>query len=103
MRNGYKSHRGTSAVARKAMFSGTAPESGMMPVVSVLDQNNVLRKTSYYGGPKKGGAPPNATGFMIAPGSSAATNGYPGAVRKNFYFKFRTNPGPRPWGNGPYA
>ena len=77
-KNGYKSSRGRSAIARKTINSGVGSVNGIMSPVG------------YGGGPKKGGAQPSATGFMIPSGrrnliATPATN-------PNFIFRFLTNP-----------
>ena len=46
---------------------------------------------NYFGGPKKGGAAPSATGFMVASSSSQAFNAAAPALRPNFLFNFRQN------------
>ena len=86
-RNGYKSHRGRSAVARRTEFGGASGTNGIMPSVYVMTTTGERVRTSYFGGPKKGGAAPSATGFMIASGArnTIATP----AQRPNFLFKFR--------------
>ena len=86
-RNGYKSHRGRSAVARRTEFGGASGTNGIMPSVYVLTTTGERVRTSYFGGPKKGGAAPSATGFMTASGArnTIATR----AKRPNFLFKFR--------------
>jgi hypothetical protein len=86
-RNGYKSHRGRSAVARRTEFGGASGTNGIMPAVYVMTTTGERVRTSYFGGPKKGGAAPSATGFMIASGArnTIATR----AQRPNFLFKFR--------------
>jgi hypothetical protein len=65
-RNGYKSHRGRSGVARKVQFGGPSGTDGIMPGVNVTTTTGQVVRTRYFGGPKKGGAAPSATGFMIA-------------------------------------
>ena len=105
-RNGYRSQRGTSAVARKAMFSGPGKTDGMMPQTPVRASNGeIIGPGRWFGGPMKGGSPPSATGFMTASGRRAqiAVGKAPPASRPNFLFKMRTNPGPRPFGNAPHA
>jgi len=86
-RNGYKSHRGRSAVARRTEFGGASGTNGIMPAVYVMTTTGERVRTSYFGGPKKGGAAPCATGFMTASGArnTIATP----AQRPNFLFKFR--------------
>ena len=86
-RNGYKSHRGRSAVARRTEFGGASGTNGIMPSVYVMTTTGERVRTSYFGGPKKGGAAPCATGFMTASGArnTIATP----AQRPNFLFKFR--------------
>ena len=90
-RNGYRSHNGRSGTARKAQFGGASPTNGIMPSVLVTTTTGETVRTSYFGGPKKGGAAPSATGFMIAPGSRAATTVAAPAQRPNFLFNFRQN------------
>ena len=51
--------------------------------------NYIERQTRYFGGPKKGGSAPRATGFMIAPSSSQAFQAGASAQRPNYLFKFR--------------
>jgi hypothetical protein len=86
-RNGYKSHRGRSAVARRTEFGGASGTNGIMPSVYVMTTTGERVRTSYFGGPKKGGAAPSATGFMTASGArnTIATP----AQRPNFLFNFR--------------
>ena len=38
-KNGYKSHKGRSAIARKALLSGTGNVNGMMPQKQVFTIN----------------------------------------------------------------
>ena len=89
-KNGYKSHRGRSAVARKTEFGGASGTDGIMSSKMVQDTTGKWHR-GYFGGPKKGGAAPSATGFMIAPGSVAATTIAARAQRPNYVFKFRQN------------
>lgn len=101
-RNGYRSSRGRSAVARKAMFSGVSPTAGMMPSLLVKTANGKTIRTSYFGGPKKGGAAPSATGYMRAQTQSSQVSA--SAVRPNFLFNFRQNYSPnagQPGAGGP--
>ena len=90
-RNGYKSHRGRSAVARRTEFGGASGTNGIMPAVYVTTTTGEIVRTSYFGGPKKGGAAPSATGFMIASSSSQAFQPSAPAQRPNFLFNFRQN------------
>jgi len=90
-RNGYKSHRGRSAIARRTEFGGASGTNGIMPSVYVMTTTGERVRTSYFGGPKKGGAAPSATGFMTASGSRAATTIATPAQRPNFLFRFRQN------------
>ena len=48
-------------------------------------------RTSYFGGPKKGGAAPSATGFMRANSTSQAFQPSAPAQRPNYLFNFRQN------------
>ena len=97
VKNSYRSHNGRSAVARKVMFSGTGDTDGIFPQGYIKDSNGNLVRKGYFGGNKKGGAQPNATGFMIAPGSIAATQIATRAENTNYLFIFRSsNRGPGP-------
>ena len=53
-------------------FGGPSGTNGIMPSVIVMTLNGPVR-TAYFGGPKKGGAAPSATGFMTPSGSRGAT------------------------------
>lgn len=88
-RNEYKSHRGRSAVARKTEFGGVSGTNGIMPSVFVMTTTGERVRTSYFGGSKKGGAAPSATGFMRANSTSQAFNAAAPAQRPNFLFNFR--------------
>lgn len=102
-RNGYKSHKGRSAIARKAQFSGPGKVDALQSKVNVITQTGEVISTTNFGGCKKGGSAPSATGFnrtfatrsMISPGLS------PPASNPNYLFVFKTNVGPRPYGNAP--
>ena len=94
-RNSYRSNNGRSAIARKVMFSATGSTDGTIPQGYIKDSKGRFVRKAYFGGNKKGGAAPSATGFMIAPGSIAATQIAANAHRPNFLFIFRsTNRGP---------
>ena len=103
MKNGYRSHNGRSAVARKAIFSATGHTNGMFPQIFVITSNGERVRGGYFGGMKKGGSQPSGTGFMTPSHSSAATQVAYKAEKPNFLFKFYTNPGPVPFGHRPYA
>ena len=93
MKNGYKSHRGRSGVARKVITSGAAgATNGIMP--------NDPKK--YGGGSKKGGSGPTATAFMRPTYMSSANADYPTtAGNKNYEMKWYTSA--RPWGGLQYV
>jgi hypothetical protein len=94
-RNSYRSHNGRSAIARRVLFSGTGDTNGIIPQGYILDYKGKLVRKAYFGGDKKGGAAPSGTGFMVAPGSIAATQVAANAHRPNYLFIFRsTNRGP---------
>ena len=114
-RNGYRSHRGRSAVARRAI--NTNSTNGMMPRIScpltdsqgrplinpATGQQEVRENCGYFGGMKKGGSAPSATGFMIPSGSMAATKYSETSnwkTGRNYLFKFHTSPGHFPYGVG---
>jgi|TARA_Y100000389_G_C17319836_1_gene442457 hypothetical protein len=90
-RNGYKGNGGRSAVARKVKFGGASPTNGIMPGVNVITTTGEVVRTRYFGGPKKGGSAPSATGFMTPSGSKGATTIASPAQRPNFLFNFRQN------------
>ena len=90
-RNGYKSHNGRSGTARKVQFGGASGTNGIMPGVNVTTTTGEVVRTRYFGGPKKGGAAPSATGFMIAKSSTQAFQPAAPAQRPNFLFNFRQN------------
>ncbi len=87
-RNGYKSHRGRSALARKTEFGGASGTNGIMPAVYVMTTSGQNVRTSYFGGPKKGGAAPSGTGFMRA---SSTSQSFQPALNPNYLFNFRQN------------
>lgn len=95
-RNGPRSTRGRSAVARRVKFGGPSPTNGIMPSVLVFPFGSKRPiRTSYFGGPIKGGAAPSVGLSQAAPYRIAANAG-----RKNLLFKFQTGYGPKPF--GPY-
>ena len=63
-RNGYRSSRGRSAIARRSTFGGPSGTNGIMPSVLVKTTTGQVVRTNYFGGMKKGGAAPCGTGFM---------------------------------------
>ena len=75
MRNGPKGGNGRSAVARRVLYSATGSTDGL------------LTNTDNFGGPKKGGAQPSATGFMI-PSGRRNLIAVP-ALNQNYLFNFR--------------
>jgi len=101
-RNGYRSSRGRSAIARKAMFSGPGKIDGSFPSVNVKTTSGQVVRSSFFGGPKKGGAAPSATGFFKS-ALGLRNKVSPPAVNRNLLFIMRTVPGPAPFGFGPHA
>ena len=95
MKNGYRSHRGRSAIARSVMMNHTT--NAIMPSIVVTITTGEKIRTSYFGGDKKGGIAPNATGNMRSSGMRGQISS--GLIRPNFNFVFKTNPGPRPYGH----
>lgn len=83
-RNGYRSRRGRSAIARIAI--NTNSTNGMMPQLAcTTTTGEVIKPCRYFGGSKKGGAAPSATGFMISrPWQIAAP-----ALNQNYLFRMR--------------
>lgn len=99
MKNGFRSHRGRSAIARSVMMNHTT--NAIMPSIVVTTTTGEQIRTSYFGGDKKGGIAPNATGNMRSSGMRGQISSglaFP-ASRPNFNFVFKTNPGPRPYGH----
>tara|TARA_Y100000389_G_scaffold144181_1_gene142509 strand:- start:323 stop:670 length:348 start_codon:yes stop_codon:yes gene_type:complete len=86
-RNGPKSHKGRSAIARKVLHSGTGNVNGMMPQREVFTLNaGYVSGNTYFGGNKKGGAAPIATGFMRP--SGAAKRAGSSGEKPNYLFKW---------------
>lgn len=83
-RNGPRSSKGRSAQARRVLFGGPSGTNG------------ILSSKGYFGGMKKGGAPPSATGFMRPTSKLAQIT--PTQKRPDFLFVFKTNLGPKPFG-----
>lgn len=62
-RNGYKGGKGRSAIARRVI--NTNSTNGMMYQGACTDsKGNVIKPCRNFGGPKKGGSAPSATGHM---------------------------------------
>ena len=98
-RNGPRgSGKGYSGMARKVKFGGASPTNGTQAKKFVIDQNGKSHYTHDYGGPTKAGGPPSATGFMDARVWKVAQGNSPPATKPNFFFKFKTQLGPKPWG-----
>ena len=85
-RNGQRSRNGRSAVARRVLFSGPGSADGL------------YANTHNGGGPKKGGAQPSATGFMIPFGRRHMIAAP--ALNANYLFNWTpfVNPGRRAYG-----
>ena len=101
-RNQPRYNRGRSAIARRAILAGTGAGNSFMPQGPLMTwQGQLIGPKRYFGGPKKGGAAPSATGFMRPSGrrSRIASSAY----LPNFLFRFKTSPGPSPWSYGPHA
>ena len=101
-RNGSRSTRGRSAVARRTTFGGPSGTNGIMPGVMVKTTTGDVVRTSYFGGMKKGGAAPSATGFMI-PGGRGNQPAAP-ALKSNYLFKmngYQSRAGGYPGMGGP--
>lgn len=96
-RNGPRSQRGRSAVARNIMRSAGS-NNGTLPQNNVVDQNGqTIRNAMFFGGSKKGGLAPRATGFYVAPSSTDAFVGQ-GNSRPNYFFQMKTQVGMGPRG-----
>ena len=92
-KNGPRSRRGRSAVARTVMFGGATPTNAIMPKVLVKPYGyKTPIVTSYFGGPIKDGLQPSVGWASAAPWQQAA-----GAGKKNYLFIFKTGYGPKPF------
>lgn len=100
VRNTYRSRRGRSAIARSAMLSHS--NNGFLPQNTVMAVTRSGPKTvtnaMFFGGDKKGGLPPMATGFYIAPSSSVSNHPLGNNADKNFLFTMKTQVGLGPRG-----
>ena len=76
-RNGYRSHRGRSAVARRVINSGTGATNGTMSPLG------------YWGGSKKGGLPPSTPSMTLAARSLAG--GRPPLVNHPQHLMYKTH------------
>jgi len=86
-----------SIIARRAM--NTNSTNGFMPNVIVTTNTGEKIRTSFFGGPIKGGGPPSGTGQIRA--FSLRPRLWPTAYFSqvdNIVFKMQTNPGPKPYG-----
>ena len=100
-RNQPRSSRGRSAIARRAIMSGTGTGNDFMPQGPIKTwQGNTITPKHYFGGMKKAGSAPSATGFMRPSGMRARMSS--AANRPNYLFKFKTGAGPSPFGFGPH-
>jgi hypothetical protein len=72
--------------------------NGTLPQNNVVDQNGqTISNAMFFGGDKKGGLAPRATGFYVAPSSTDASSGQ-GNNLPNFFFKMKTQVGLGPRG-----
>ena len=111
-RNGQGSNRGRSAIARRAI--NTNSTNGMMPQLACKltdergnplmykDKNGNLvqrevRPCGYFGGPKKGGSAPSATGFMVPKSTGYKSHSSNYQSGRNYLFKSHTGAGNSPY------
>ena len=88
-KNSYRSHNGTSAIARRVIMGGAGKTDG------------IQSSKGYFGGMKKGGSGPTSTGFMRPTYLSSYNAMYPTHAKKpNYLFVFRTPA--RSWGGLQY-
>ena len=98
VRNGNRSLRGRSAIARRAI--NTNSTNGMQPQITcTTSDGKIIKPCGYFGGNKKGGSAPNATGFMRPFGLRDRISAQ--AQRRDFLFVFRTGAGHPPWQGSP--
>ena len=77
--------------------------NGFLPQVNVMARlpdgsSRLIRNAMFFGGDKKGGLAPMATGFYIAPSSSVSNRPLGSNERPNFYFQMKTQVGLGPRG-----
>lgn len=97
-KNSYRSNRGRSAIARRAIMAAGS-DNGFLPQVSVRDhKNNLIKNAMFFGGPSKGGLAPRATGFFTAPDSTNIAGGAGPKARPNYLFVMKTQVGFGPRG-----
>jgi hypothetical protein len=85
-RNQPRYSRGRSAIARRAINTGNT--NGMMyQGTCIAEDGTKITPCHNFGGMKKGGAPPSATGFMRARPWQISVP----AKRKNFLFRMNTS------------
>ena len=101
-RNSYRSNAGRSAIARRANMSAGST-NGILPQVNVTalmpnGTTQVVKNAMFFGGDKKGGLAPMATGFYVAPSSSVSNKPLGGNSRANYFFRMRTQVGLGPRG-----
>jgi hypothetical protein len=63
----------------------------------------LIKPERYFGGDKKAGSPPSACGPRPSGLRGRMTPGGRGIQKPNYVFKFKTHPGPSPFGFGPHA
>ena len=85
-RNQPRSSRGRSAIARRVMNTGNT-NGFMYQGTCVAEDGTKITPCHNFGGMKKGGAPPSATGFMRARPWQISVP----AKRKNFVFRMNTS------------
>jgi len=102
VRNTYRSRAGRSAIARRAIMApgtsnGFLPQN---PVTALLPNGStrVIGNAMFFGGDKKGGLPPMATGFYIPSSSSVSNRPLGNNQNSNFLFTMRTQNGLGPRG-----
>ncbi len=96
VKNGYRSNRGRSAIARKVLFSGPGKVDGVMPqgqlVLYDWSKNTITRTPKRWGGGiKKGGAPPSS-GYLNPFGKRSQISASRGNFAFYSNFRNKTNP-----------
>lgn len=101
-KNSYRSNRGRSAIARRAIMS-PGSSNGFLPQNAITARlpngtTQVIGNAMFFGGEKKGGLPPMATGFYIPSSSSVSNNPLGNNQNNNYLFTMRTQLGFGPRG-----
>jgi len=102
VRNTYRSGAGRSNIARRVLRSAGS-NNGILPQTTVTallpnGTTRVIKNAMFFGGDKKGGLAPMATGFFIPSSSSVSSRPLATKTRPNYLFEMSTQVGMGPRG-----